>query len=100
MRIETFRIQNFKSYLDSGVHALADHMNLVVGQNNVGKTAMLQAISTRFPGIPHKDSTMRREQAIPQESSVAIQFCASGQELSDALGQSGAQVVMPYPKNL
>lgn len=97
MHIRSFHLRNFKSYSDSGVHKVAEHMNLVVGQNNVGKTALLQALSTNFNGVPHKDSSFRREQAVPDHSILTLEFSASGQEFLDVLAQTGSQIHVPIP---
>lgn len=43
MRIERFRIQNCKSFIDSGEVELSGGFNVLVGANNVGKTALLEA---------------------------------------------------------
>ena len=39
MRIKSFRVRNYKSFEDSGVHGLFTGFNVIVGQNNSGKTA-------------------------------------------------------------
>jgi AAA15 family ATPase/GTPase len=52
MWIKSFRLTNYKSFEDSGEHTLAPHMNVIVGQNNVGKTALLQAIAQRLIPSP------------------------------------------------
>jgi hypothetical protein len=44
MRIEYIRIQNYKCFADTGNVPLASHVTVVVGQNNAGKTAFLDAL--------------------------------------------------------
>jgi hypothetical protein len=46
MKLKTFQIQNYKSILDSGVCRLSDNDNITIlaGQNESGKSAILQAI--------------------------------------------------------
>lgn len=44
MQLETVRIQNFRSIEDSGVFSL-EHLTCLVGKNEAGKTAILQAIA-------------------------------------------------------
>ncbi len=54
MRIKTFEIDHYKSFLASGEIYLTDGFNVIVGQNNVGKTALAEAISLRFGNHPHR----------------------------------------------
>lgn len=54
MNIESFRIANYKSFEDSGNLGLEPGFNVIVGQNNVGKTALTEALSLSFTGHPHR----------------------------------------------
>jgi hypothetical protein len=54
MLIQSFRVQNYKSYLDTGEIKLSPGFNLIVGQNNVGKTALVEALSLQAPLNPHR----------------------------------------------
>lgn len=95
MRIKSFRITNYKSFEDSGEHKLAPHMNVIVGQNNVGKTALLQAIAQRFSNQPHRNSRQRRNQALNPVSRLEIECATTGEEMHDALMRRGGQMVLP-----
>ena len=54
MRIENFRVVNYKSFADSGEMRLKPSFNVIVGRNNVGKTALAEAVSLRFQAKPHR----------------------------------------------
>ncbi|MBD2167932.1 AAA family ATPase [Calothrix membranacea FACHB-236] len=54
MYISKFQISNYKSYLDSGLLEFNPDMNIIVGQNNAGKTALLEALTLNFNDIPHR----------------------------------------------
>jgi recombinational DNA repair ATPase RecF len=54
MRICSFKIKNYKSFLEPRELPLEEGFNLIVGQNNVGKTALLEALSLGFIGKPHR----------------------------------------------
>jgi predicted ATP-dependent endonuclease of OLD family len=86
MRINSFRIFNYKSFSDSGQHSLGPNINLVVGQNNVGKTALMQALSLQFMSRPHRDSNMRREDVGSPISQIEF-------TLLPALGLRGSQTL-------
>ncbi len=47
MRIERFRIVNYKSFADSGEVRFKPGFNVIVGRNNVGKTALAKAVRLR-----------------------------------------------------
>lgn len=53
MTLHGFRVINYCSFDDTGVLALHPHLNLVVGRNNVGKTALLDALTPPFQPRPH-----------------------------------------------
>ncbi len=44
MRLVTFRVASFRNILDSTVIAVDDHVTCLVGKNESGKTALLQAL--------------------------------------------------------
>ena len=54
MYIRSFEVNNYKSFLASGVVALTAGFNIVVGPNNVGKTALVEALSLDFSSQPHR----------------------------------------------
>ena len=70
MKLEHLRVKNGWCFVDTGVLTFSPRMTIVVGQNNVGKTALISAI---FPE-PHKvpgrapdkvvDITTRPDQAL------------------------------------
>lgn len=53
MVIESIRVKNYKSWKDSLEVHLSRGLNIVVGKNNSGKTAFLEAISLRAENVPH-----------------------------------------------
>src|SRR5438046_2226787 len=81
MWIKSFRIQNFMSFEDSGRHELSRNMNIIVGQNNAGKTALLKGISMRLRNTPHRNSSFPTNHAYNPESAVDLEFVATGDEL-------------------
>jgi predicted ATP-dependent endonuclease of OLD family len=56
LRIESFRIVNYKSFTDSRERYLEPGFNVIVGRNNVVKTALAEALSLRFSDKPHRSS--------------------------------------------
>jgi predicted ATP-dependent endonuclease of OLD family len=54
VHLSSLRITNYKSFADSGLVRLESGFNVVVGRNNVGMTALEEAISLRFSDKPHR----------------------------------------------
>lgn len=53
MFLESITIDNYKSFRASDKLSFQPGFNVIVGENNTGKTALLQAISTDFVDAPH-----------------------------------------------
>ena len=54
MYISRFQLLNYKSFQDSGVLEFSPGINIIVGANNSGKTALLEALSLSLKDIPHR----------------------------------------------
>lgn len=96
MKLNKLRILNYKSYANSGEINLGAGINVIVGQNSSGKTALLESINAgvlenkphRFkangvPGIP-----------IPN-SQVDLEISLTGAELWNAVLMSRGQQWVP-----
>lgn len=84
MYISKFRIHNYKSYIDSTDVNLESGINIITGQNNAGKTALLQVLSLHFDDKPHKSTktlSSKLEQLDPA-SLLDIEFNISKSEFS------------------
>jgi AAA15 family ATPase/GTPase len=93
VRIKSFRITNYKSFEDSGVHELAPHMNVIVGQNNVGKTALPQAIAQKIESKPHRRTSQRRGQPLNRLSTIEMDFSSTGLDTRDLIMSGGLAFV-------
>lgn len=49
MNIKKMRVQNYKSFLDSGEVQINENLFALIGQNNTGKSAIMDAIQCAFP---------------------------------------------------
>jgi AAA15 family ATPase/GTPase len=88
VRIESFRVVNYKSSADSGEIHLEPGFNVIVGRNNVGKTALAEAMSLRFSDKPHRSTkTVHRFGAAPTNtaSQVEVSIQLEADELADLL---------------
>ncbi len=77
MYISKFRLQNYKSYFDSNEIELQPGINIITGQNNAGKTALLQGLSLRMENSPHKSS-----KTLPTSLSKNLELSSIDMEIS------------------
>ena len=91
MRICSFKIQNYKSFLEPRELTLEEGFNLIVGQNNVGKTALLEALSLKFRDKPHRSQLTAQTptSVINPYSSALVKLAVSGAELRELLLEGG-----------
>lgn len=101
MYFTSFRIHNYKSYRDSTRFDLEPGINVVVGKNNAGKTALLEALSLRFTADPHRSAlTVPTESDdLKQISGAECTFNLAKQELISLLvkAQSGESNLLCIP---
>jgi len=98
--IEKFQIHNYKSFLDSGPVQLSSGMNIVTGQNNVGKTALLNAISANWKSAPHRSikTLPSPRSGFDRNSRVDISVTLSRDELLGLLAtRDKGEICLPLP---
>lgn len=95
MRLLKARIIGFQSFGDSGDMEFADGINLLVGQNNAGKSAVLRALQPTLPDDRHRTPDRWEDFRLP-EPQVGLTIDISGSEFRYALLQSGTAHV-PVP---
>ena len=72
MYISRLQLLNYKSFRDSGVLEFQPGINIIVGANNSGKTALLEALSLSFVTSPHRSiETLPQPNSTPIRESVA-----------------------------
>ncbi len=54
MYISKIRVKDYKSFRDSGDIEFKSGINIIVGQNNAGKTSLLEALEIKIVDIPHR----------------------------------------------
>ena len=87
MRIQSFQVINYKTFADSGEMRLEPSFNVIVGRNNVGKTALAEAMSLRFPSKPHRsmNTLPTPDTPISQDSRTEISIRLEANELVELL---------------
>jgi predicted ATPase len=99
VRITSFRVINYKSFADSGKMHLESGFNVILGRNNVGKTALVEAMSLRFVDKPHRSSsTVPSPGAQPDpESRAEISVRVEADELTELLIHEMPTFYVPTP---
>jgi AAA15 family ATPase/GTPase len=89
MFISRCQIRNYKSFRASEPIDLTPGFNVVVGQNNAGKTAFIEALSLQFANKLHKSiTTASTSNASSKEnSSVSMTIGIAEDEAFDILSQ-------------
>ena len=98
MYLSKIRIKNYKSFRDSGDIEFKPGINIIVGQNNSGKTSLLETLGLKFDFKNHKsirsDSKPFINKLFSNEFKVIYSVFVSSDELSKSyIGQ------IPYPED-
>lgn len=82
MQLVAFRIQNFRSIIDTGWHQLAhDNITSLIGQNESGKTSILEGLKTYHDGNLIEDM-LRSDLSLPE---VSCRFTFKLSEIEDRI---------------
>ncbi len=97
MRIAKVSIKNYKSFRDLEEISFTSGFNVIVGQNNVGKTALVEALSLNFGSFPHRSlyTLPRSSTRLDTASVVDITLRFKRDELSDLLKDSRISFSVP-----
>ena len=82
MYISSFELINYKSFRHSPVVQLTPGFTVIVGENNVGKSALAEGLSLFFAGVPHLSTLTvpRPGLSPPATSEVAVSLALSDGE--------------------
>lgn len=100
MHISQLRIKNYKSFKDSGDISLSPGFNVLLGRNNSGKSAFLEALKRGENGNkPHRDPAMPRNMPSSPTSVFEMEVNLSAEELREALLRYGKSIWVPADPN-
>jgi energy-coupling factor transporter ATP-binding protein EcfA2 len=94
MRLIKARIEGFQSFSDSGDIELLEGINLVIGQNNAGKSALLRALLPDLPDDRHRTPRKWQSHELPTPK-IYLTIEISGAEVRDWVLRSGTQQYFP-----
>src|SRR5215467_11007225 len=99
MYISEFQIKSYKSFLSSQEVELTSGFNVVVGQNNAGKTALVEAVSLHFDNKSHISMKTTPNPNIsydPGISGVHLAFRFDEGEVERMLLNAGGTFYLPW----
>jgi len=101
MKLLAFRIQNFRSIIDTGWSSLsADNITGLIGQNESGKTSILESLNSFYEGSISED-ILRSDLSMP---AVSCLFEITGREFVAALDEKelplGVQKIVKEQKTI
>lgn len=75
MHISKIVIENYKSFLKSEEIVFQPGINVIIGPNNSGKTALLEALCGRFSAKPHKsEQTFHRNSGKTENQRSVVEY--------------------------
>jgi predicted ATPase len=91
MYIASFKIENYKSFRSTPEIPLTPGFNVIVGQNNVGKTALVEALRLKFDQHEHRSlqTVPVRNTPVTGASMVAVSLQLSREEVFHFLNRLG-----------
>jgi AAA15 family ATPase/GTPase len=97
MYISKLQIKDFKSFFSSEELNFTPGFNLLVGKNNAGKTALVEALSLQFSNKPHRSTTTIPVEGMqrPGPSTVTIDFKLDVGEAEELYVINGNTVNVP-----
>lgn len=94
MRLLKARVVGFQSFADSGELSFGTGINLLVGQNNAGKSALLRALQVDMANDRHRTPEGWLDAALPCPFTDFV-FEVSGEELKTATLERGQATIIP-----
>jgi ABC-type cobalamin/Fe3+-siderophores transport system ATPase subunit len=86
MYLNQFRVKNYKSFADTEPIYLRQGFNLLVGQNDAGKTALLEALAFFPQGHkPHRTQKVPKGRPLPPKSELWVDVVMGGEEFRELL---------------
>lgn len=82
MRLKSMQLIGFQSFSDTGKISFGNGMNLVIGQNNVGKSALLRALQRPLRDDRHRSATRWQQHTLAQPR-LLTEVEITGEEFAD-----------------
>lgn len=99
MYLSKVKVNNYKSFLESSEMVFAPGINIIIGPNNAGKTALLEAINLNFRNKPHISERTKphKESGIATEVS-SVDFTITIDTEDDLVGAFDLHMLIKIPQ--
>ena len=94
MKILSQRVFDFQGFRDSQQVCYESGINIIVGQNNSGKSSLLASLRAPLADDRHRDSARYKTHQLPAPS-VSVSISVSGMELKEAILRRGQPIDVP-----
>ncbi len=98
MRILSAELHDYLSFRDCGPIEFREGINLVVGVNNSGKSALLKALNPNLPAHANRSEERFRESELPSPN-VTLTIRTTGERVRQAALDQGGEIFIPTPAN-
>jgi AAA15 family ATPase/GTPase len=98
--IKSAKINNYKGFKDSGWFSLSPNVSVIVGKNNSGKTAILEALSLQYSASPHRSPEIPQKHTLPEKSEINLTISILGKELRELIADSNKTVYLPLLESI
>jgi predicted ATPase len=102
MRLIRMRVTNFSSFKDTGWIEFSSGVNLIVGQNNAGKSALLRVFDQQLEDNRHRNADEYRQERL-KPPSIYFDLVVSGPEVEESIlkwrGTTGGDFSWPIQTN-
>ncbi len=96
MRILSAELHDYLSFRDCPRIEFREGINLVVGLNNSGKSALLKALNPNLPAQANRSEERFRDSELPLPS-VTLNIRTSGERIRQAALEYRSQIMVPLP---
>jgi predicted ATPase len=98
LRILSAELHDYLSFRDCPPIEFREGINLVVGTNNSGKSALLKALNPNLPAQANRSEERFRESELPSPN-VTLTIRTSGERIRQAALEQGGDIFIPTPYN-
>lgn len=100
MKVDAIRVLSYKGIHDSGDVHLADHFTVIVGQNNAGKTALIERLAFNSQHNKPYRPNAANPLYVPTHSITSTRVSLSGEELKWLILTHNEQAHVPLPPDM
>ncbi|MGC1248443.1 MAG: AAA family ATPase [Spirulinaceae cyanobacterium] len=97
MYISKIRVHNYKAFDDSGWIKFKQGINIISGQNNSGKTALLEALSLNFQNLQHRSlkTLPTASSEVTELSEIEVSVLINQEEIEKLISENHDEIRLP-----